>query len=156
IVHLKTQTEMLGKDWDQRQQILLQKQLGSAVDTEVGRKAMDALKTYQQQKEVISEQVDVLDTVRDSFADAFKSAVDGTKSLKDAFKGMLNSIESKILDIISQNFAESLFGKSGSSNGGILGNIMSGIFGPSGSSGGSGGSWWSSIVGAFSSGKAAG
>lgn len=55
---------------------------------------MDALnKAAERQKEIA-------DTIRSSFSEAFMSMVDGTKSVKDAFRDMARSIIAKLYDVL--------------------------------------------------------
>lgn len=90
----------------------------------------------------ISDQVEVADTLRDSFGTAFKDFVSGAKSFKDAMTDALDSILSKILDMIAQNLMDQLFGQQGD----LLGGLFGGSAAPGGAaSGGSG------IAGFFSS-----
>jgi hypothetical protein len=73
-----------------------------------------------------------------SFTDALSAAIDGTKSLKDAFKDMTNSIVQQINRIAAQNISEALFSsaKGGGGNtglfGGFIGDFFKGIFGGGG------------------------
>jgi hypothetical protein len=71
------------------------------------------------------------DVFTGSFTDALASIVDGTKSVKDAFKDMAKSIEQQITKIAAQDVAERLFNK-----GGLLGGLpdfLSKAFGGKGS-----------------------
>lgn len=87
----------------------------------------------------------------DSFANAFGSFVDGTKSAKDAFKDFANAVLKDISRIVAQNFAKALFG--GDAGQGGIGAILSGIFG-----GGGGGSTFdfSKLAGIFGGSHASG
>jgi hypothetical protein len=49
----------------------------------------------------------------DSFTDPFADFLSGTKSAKEAFSDFANSVLQQVNRIIAQNFAESLFGKTG-------------------------------------------
>lgn len=77
---------------------------------------------------------------KDSFADAFNSVIDGTSSVKDAFKSMAKDITSSINKIATQNIAEQLFGKSGFLGGGSggfdFGKLFASWFGGSFAGGG--------------------
>lgn len=65
---------------------------------------------------------------RDSFTDALSSAIDGTKSLKDAFKDMADSIFQQITRIASQNIATALFGGEKGGSGGLFGSFIGDFF----------------------------
>lgn len=67
------------------------------------------------------EQVQVMDDMRDSFANFFEDVVGGTKSIKDAFSSMLDDIAQMITRRIAQNWVDKLFGDMGSTGGGSIG-----------------------------------
>jgi hypothetical protein len=67
------------------------------------------------------ERVDLMDGFRESFAGFFEDVISGTGSIKDAFKNMLDDINSQIARRISQNWVDQLFGQMGSSQGGSAG-----------------------------------
>lgn len=90
-------------------------------------------------------------TIEDNLTNAFSSIIDGTKSVKDAFKDMANSIvdtiQKQIIDGAVKNLMSNLTGATGQTSGGI-GGFLSGLFG-----GGSGGfDLMNFISGAFASG----
>ena len=61
-------------------------------------------------------------TFQDSFGTFFSDVIGGTKSIKDAFKDMLSSIEQMLSKLVAQKLTEQLFG-GGTSGGGLLGGI---------------------------------
>lgn len=76
----------------------------------------------------------------DTFADAFASFIDGSKSASDAFKAFAKSVEQQITRLAAQNIANAIFG--GTTGGGFdLSKIFQSIFGAigGGSFGGAGG-----------------
>lgn len=70
-----------------------------------------------------------MDQFRNTMADTFASVLDGTKSLKDAFTDMADSIISQIARMIANKWVEQLFGSMGSSGGGMGGDLLGSIFG---------------------------
>lgn len=74
------------------------------------------------------------DIFAESFTDALSSAIDGTKSLSDAFRSMTNSIVQQISRIAAQNISQAIFGQGGV--GGGLGGFASSLFAGGGGSGG--------------------
>lgn len=66
-----------------------------------------------------------------AFSDFLTEAIQGTKSLKDAFKDMVSAILTQINRLAAQEIAGALFGKDTSQPGGgtSFGSIVSGIFG---------------------------
>lgn len=83
-------------------------------------------------------EIELMDGMRDAFAGFFEDVVGGTKSIKDAFADMLNSIASMITRRIAEQWVEQLFGSFGTSQ--------------SGSAGG----WMQAIAGLFSGGRSGG
>lgn len=65
----------------------------------------------------------------DAFATALTDLASGTKSVKDAFKDMANSIVSEIQRIIAQDFAKRLLGAGGLNVGGLLASLFGGAGG---------------------------
>lgn len=84
-------------------------------------------------------QVELMDGARREFANFFEDVFSGTKSVKDAFSDMLNSIHQMIVRRISENWVEQLFGQMGSSQGGSAG-----------------GGWFQALAGLFGGGRANG
>lgn len=84
---------------------------------------------------------DISKTFQDSFGTFFSDVIGGTKSIKDAFKDMVSSIEQMLSKLVAQKLTEQLFG-GGSSGGGLLGGLLGGSSG-----GSSGGSFFNSIGG---------
>jgi phage-related minor tail protein len=75
----------------------------------------------------------------DSFADALGGLIDGTKTAKEAFQDLFNSIFKELARLAVQDIAKSLFGGGGSATGGVgfdLGSLFSGLFGGGRASGG--------------------
>lgn len=76
------------------------------------------------------------DIFASSFARGINEAVSGTKTLKQAFLDMANSIEQAITQIVSKDLANQLFGNltGGTSGGGIVG-LIAKLFGNAGATG---------------------
>lgn len=75
---------------------------------------------------------DKFDTIAESaFSDFLTEAVMGTKSLKDAFKDMVNSILTQINRLAAQEVSNALFGKSATAPGGgtSFGSLAASVFG---------------------------
>lgn len=88
----------------------------------------------------LAESIELQDGFRDSFAGFFEDVIGGTKSVGDAFRDMLDDINRMILQRISENWVEQLFGASGTSGGGSSGGwleMFAGLFG----GGKAGGGW---------------
>lgn len=85
------------------------------------------------------DQIELMDGMRHEFADFFSDVVSGTKSVGDAFRDMLDNINRMIMQRISENWVEQLFGAMGTNQGGSAG-----------------GNWFSALAGLFGGGKAGG
>ena len=79
-----------------------------------------------------------MDNIRSEFSNFITDVVDGTTSIKDAFKSMLDNINQMIAQKIADQWVEQLFGSMGSTN--------------TGSSGG----WLATLAGMFAGGRASG
>lgn len=73
-------------------------------------------------------QIQVMDSIRSNFSGALTDWLSGTKSFKDAFLGALDSINQRILQMISDKLMEKLFGGMGTGGGGLFGGMFSGLF----------------------------
>ncbi|XHX80942.1 MAG: peptidoglycan DD-metalloendopeptidase family protein [Stenomitos frigidus ULC029] len=78
----------------------------------------------------------IADGVGKSFGDALTSIIDGTKSVSEAFTGMLKNIASQLLQQGINRLVGSLFGGLFGGGGGGGGGILSGLFGGGGGGGG--------------------
>src|SRR5690606_28708772 len=79
-----------------------------------------------------------MDNIRSEFSNFITDVVEGTTSIKDAFKSMLDNINQMIAQRIADQWVEQLFGSMGSTN--------------TGSSGG----WLATLAGMFAGGRASG
>jgi len=84
------------------------------------------------------------DIFASSFADAFTSIIDGTKSVSEAFKDMEKQIVAAISRIAAQGIAEQIFGKS---EAGGFGSFFAKLFGMTGGGGSFGGAGASGFFG---------
>lgn len=130
--------ELLGMTNKERERELALRQLNLDATDEQKQKVAELADAYTEMQETIS----VMDDIRSEFGDFFSEVLNGTKSVKDAFKDMLDDIQKRILDRIAQNWVDQLFGQMGSSGGGASA---------------SGGTDWLALIGSlFGGGKASG
>jgi len=92
------------------------------------------------------------DLFTNTFADAFSSFIDGTKSAKDAFKDFERSLVQSISRIASQNLAEALFGGKSNTGGPDFGKLISSLIGSLFGGGGGGGFASGPQLGSFAAG----
>lgn len=131
---LQFELDTLGKSADEIERMNALRQFGLTIQDESGKKLDATLQALQKQRKAIAQTVEVMDEVRSSFSGALSDWVSGSKSFKDAFTDALDSINQRIIQIISDNLIESLFGDfgttgEGSQGGGFLSNLFGGLFG---------------------------
>lgn len=78
---------------------------------------------------------DIKKTFDQSFGTFFNDVISGTKSVKDAFRDLVNSVQQYLSKLVSEKLVQQLFG--GSSGGGLFDGLFGSLGG--GSSGGNGG-----------------
>lgn len=129
---------------------------GVEAESARGKQIIENTQRLQQMREAMDEQIEAMDAVREAGADFLVDLTNGAeplKSLEDAW----DRIHQKILQMISENLMDQLFGKkgdpAGGSSGGWLSDLFGGLFGGGGGSGGSqpvkssGGGFWNSVAG---------
>lgn len=136
---LRFQMEIYGKTAEEIERANLARDLGTALETELGQKALETLEAYQRMRKDKDDQIEAMDALRDSAKGFFSDVIKGTKSWKDALMDALDSFMNKLLDIIINNMVEGLFGQMGTAGGGMFGDKaggwLGGLFGGSGGGG---------------------
>jgi lambda family phage tail tape measure protein len=85
----------------------------------------DAYARVRQEIQETDEAIAAADQLRDHFADAFSSILDGTKSAKEAFSDLADAIISDIARMIARQWVEQLLGGFGTPAGGAGGGLLS-------------------------------
>jgi len=132
---LEFELELMGKSNAERRTAIMLRGL----DAEAVAKYGEAIAKANEDIERSARQIEVMDQMRYAFSDFFEDTLSGTKSIKDAFSDMLDSINQMILRRISENWVEQLFGEFGTNSGGSAG-----------------GNWFSAFAGMFGGGRANG
>lgn len=122
---LEFQMSIYGKTADEIERANLARDLGTALETEVGQKALETLDAYQKHVKEQDQVIEAMDSVRDAAGGFFKDVITGSKSFKDAAMDALDSIFNKLLDMVVQNLVGQLFGQMGTSGGGGFGDMLS-------------------------------
>jgi len=134
------QIELIGMAADEQEIFNALAWLGA--DAEQWRKdaITENIKLLQAMREEMNEQIEAMDAVRDAGRQFLGDLFDGSKSFKDSFLDALDSINQRLLQMISDNLIEQLLGKDGDPAGGSAGgwfsNLFSGLFGGSRAGGG--------------------
>lgn len=106
------------------------------LDAEAVKKYGEEIARLNKAIEAELESIAAMDRFRASFEDAFASILDGTKSVKDAFRDMADAIIAQIARMIAQQWVAKLFGDPNTPGGGLFGDIVSSFFGGFRASGG--------------------
>lgn len=138
IEQLNLEIEALGKSsqWIARRNALLD--AGVEAESDMGQAILETVDLLYEQGEAVRAQIEVMDAFRYEMGGALADVISGTKSLKDAFLDMLDSISRRISQIISDRLIEQMFGQMGTTS--------------TGSSGG----WLAALGSLFGGGKASG
>jgi len=119
--------ELYGKS---EEYLFVRNKLGDSYDT-VGQKAIDSLEAQyaaiQQVKEADEQRAALANSIATTMGDGLTSIVDGTKSVKDAFKDMASAVIKQLWDVyvVQKIVGEAGVGGSGGSGlGGLIGKIF--------------------------------
>lgn len=112
---------ILGKTADEQDRLNYARKMGIAIMSEEGQLALRNLEILQQATKQVEAQVEVADAVRGSVAESMRGLVSGTTSWKDAIVDLFDTFNAKILEIITNQWTEKLFGGMGSTFGGTVG-----------------------------------
>ncbi len=80
-----------------------------------------------EEREALAQSTAAMDEFRRNFEDNLASVLDGTKSIKDAFTDLADSIIAQIARMIAQQWTQQLFGQMGSTNTGSSGGFLSAL-----------------------------
>lgn len=130
---LEFEKSLLGQTADEQERLNLLRYAGVDAASEEGRVLEESLRDLQARREVIDDQVQAMDALREGFSGFLTDLKEG-KSLTDSLKDAFDQVLDTIFQIVAQNLAESLFGQTGST------------------AGGAGGGWFSDLLGSFFSG----
>jgi len=138
IEQINLEIEALGKSsqWIARRNALLD--AGVEAESDMGQAILETVDLLYEQGEAVQAQIEVMDAFRYEMGGALADVISGTKSLKDAFLDMLDSISRRISQIVSDRLIEQMFGQMGTTS--------------TGSSGG----WLAALGSLFGGGKASG
>lgn len=136
IENLDQQLLLLGKTADEQERLNMLRDIGANADAAVIKQAEERLKVFQEASKAMEAQIEIADTMRNAFQNSIEGIVNGTMSLKDAFKSFFDALNAQIIRMITQNWSNSLFGEMGSGFGGSSGGFFSNLFGMFGFGGG--------------------
>lgn len=137
LADLQFQKDLLGQTADEQERLNLLRYAGIDAASEEGKILEESLKDLQARREIIDEQVAVMDSLRDTFRGFLGDLKEG-KSAWDALKDAAANFADILFDLAAQKIIEQLFGEKGST------------------SGGSAGGWFAELAGLFGGGRALG
>lgn len=125
LADLEFELELLGKTNLEREKAIALRIANTDAASAEGQAIAAALDEIDRKGREIA----ALDEFRASFEDTVASVLDGSKSIKDAFKDFADAIIAQLARIVAQNLTQQLFGGFGQQGGGSAGNFLSGLFG---------------------------
>lgn len=126
---MQFESDLLGKTNAQRVAENELRRLGIDLTSEQGQATKDLIEAEVEAYEAREKAISAMDEFRSSFADNVASVLDGSKSIKDAFKDMVADILAQIARLIAQQWTEQLFGAMGTSQTGSAGGGLMSLFG---------------------------
>jgi len=97
-------------------------------------------KALQEQRKALEPQIAIMDDFREGLEDAVVGVIDGSKSIKDAFKDLFDDLAAQITRWIAKRLIEQAFGGQGTvgqgNAGGWIGSLLGGLFGGGRAAGG--------------------
>lgn len=121
--------DLLDKTNAERVTELELRRLGIKLGTEEAAAAAERIRSRVEEYEAMQEQISAMDDFRSSFEDNVAGVLDGSKSISDALKDMVNDFIAQLARLAAQKFTEQLFGQMGSGDTGAAGGWLSGLFG---------------------------
>lgn len=135
LAYLQDELKFLQAGNEEREKMIALRGLDKSATEEQKQAAIDLVAALREEEQAIT----VLDDFRESFASNFEEVLKGTKSLRDAFKSLVDDIIAQMARMAAQQFTEGLFGAFGTSGGGSSGGFASffaSLFGGGRASGG--------------------
>lgn len=123
------QIELIGMSADEQEIFNNLAWAGVTAESARGQEIIANTKRLQELRDVMDDQIEAMDAVRDAGRDFLGDLFDGSKSFKDAFVDALDSIQQRLLQMIADNLIEQLLGKDGDPGGGAAGNWLGDLFG---------------------------
>lgn len=138
---IRTERDLLGQTAEYQDTYNKLKWAGVEAGTAMEQTIIAQNKALFEEAEAVGRQIELMDTFRRETSNALADVVTGTKSLKDAFLDMLDSITQKMAQMLADQWIEQLFGQMGTTQQGSAG----------------GGINWAGLIGSFfGGGRAAG
>lgn len=125
---MQFELDLMGKTNAERVVALELRRLGIDLSTKEGEAAAEAIRVQAEALELEQRRINAMDDFRSSFEDNVASVLDGSKSIKDAFRDMVDDFIAQLARMAAQRFTEQLFGQMGSGETGSAGGWLSALF----------------------------
>lgn len=118
---LEFEIELMKMSNAQRETAIALRRLGVEQGSDEARIIAEQIAQAREQAEVLSNQIEVMDSIRDVGKGLFVDLVSGTKSFKDSFADALDTIRDRLISLAAERFIEQIFGASGTTGSGNTG-----------------------------------
>lgn len=153
---MQFELDLMGKSNAERIAEIELRRIGIGLTEEERAAAKVAIKAKAEEIEQMEKSIAAMDDFRSSLEDTFVSIFDGSKSAKEAFKDLADSIIQQMLRIAAQRLVAQMFGEQGQAGGGWFGALFNAAASAYGGSSGSTASNSGSMVSWIGSGYAEG
>lgn len=118
---LEFEIELMKMSNAQRETAIALRRLGVEQGSDEARIIAEQIAQAREQAEVLSNQIEVMDSIRDVGKGLFVDLTTGTKSFKESFVDALDTIRDRLIALAAEKFIEQIFGASGTTGSGNTG-----------------------------------
>lgn len=101
---------------------------GVDADSAWGQQLIDSTRQLQEQRDAMSDQIDVMDEIRGAGLDLFRDIREG-KDVWDSIGDAIDRVAQKMIDLAAENLMDQIFGKQGDPAGGSTGGLFASLIG---------------------------
>ena len=121
---IQEEIDLMGMTIEQQEIYNNLKWAGVEAESERGKEIAKNTALLQAQRQQVSDQIKVMDAVRDASKGLFVDLVEGSKSFKNAFVDALELIRDRLIQIAADRFIQQLLGQSGTADTGAAGGFL--------------------------------
>ena len=118
---LEFEIELMRMSNGQRETAIALRRLGVEQGSDEARIIAEQIAKTREQAEELSNQIEVMDSIRDVGKGLFVDLASGTKSFKDSFVDALDTIKDRLIALAAERFIEQIFGSAGTTGNGTAG-----------------------------------
>lgn len=101
---------------------------GVNADSAFGRQIIESTRALQEQRDIISDQIEAMDSLRDAGSGFLRDIKEG-KGIWDALGDAIDKVADKLFDLAAENLMDQIFGKQGDPAGGSTGGFFASLLG---------------------------